>query len=245
MAIKLTCPDCEAALTVPESFLGKTLRCKHCGETFKAKAPKRAVEDDDEPRPARKRPRDDDERPRKVGTKKRKQKQKSQMPLILGLVGGVFVLLGVGLGVYWLSGRSQTPERDDMADSRAPNLGRYRQDELFGPADNGSRSNSTGPVALTAEQRKILGKWTSPGSHSIKTLEFKPDGEVIVGMDAGGGRINEDRGRFRFLEDKTFVLILGGIELDVFTYTIIEMDGSRMVAVDRKYEYKHEFEKID
>jgi hypothetical protein len=106
MATSLTCPECAATLSVPETFLGKTLRCKHCGETFKAKAPKRPVEEDDEPRPAKKRPRDDDDdnRPRKVGKKKRKQKPKSQTPLILGLIGGVVVLAGVGIGIAYFAG---------------------------------------------------------------------------------------------------------------------------------------------
>jgi predicted Zn finger-like uncharacterized protein len=75
MSVQLRCPECRTQLTVPESLLGKTLRCKSCGETFKAKAPsgsagsnrsrdERADEEADRPRrrqqpPPEERPRPD------------------------------------------------------------------------------------------------------------------------------------------------------------------------------------------
>jgi predicted Zn finger-like uncharacterized protein len=108
MAVKLTCPDCDAALTVAESSLGKTLRCKYCGETFKATGPKRPAEEEEESRPAKKRPRaaedDDGGRPRKVRKKGRKPRPKSALPLVLGLAGGLVVLVGVGIGVAYFAG---------------------------------------------------------------------------------------------------------------------------------------------
>jgi predicted Zn finger-like uncharacterized protein len=112
MATSLTCPECDATLKVPDSAIGKTVRCKKCGETFKAKA-SRDRDDEDEPAPKAKpskRPvRDDDEddqRPRRATgkKKKRKAKPKSPLPLVVGIAGGAVVLVAVGLGIAYFAG---------------------------------------------------------------------------------------------------------------------------------------------
>jgi DNA-directed RNA polymerase subunit RPC12/RpoP len=38
--ITIICPTCEKSIKAPESVVGKKIRCKGCGETFTAKAPK-------------------------------------------------------------------------------------------------------------------------------------------------------------------------------------------------------------
>lgn len=40
--ITIICPECEKAIKAPEDVVGKKIRCKGCGETFTAKAPKSA-----------------------------------------------------------------------------------------------------------------------------------------------------------------------------------------------------------
>jgi predicted Zn finger-like uncharacterized protein len=251
MATPIQCPECDTSMKVADEVIGKKVRCKSCKAVFRAESSDVEVAEDDEPAPRKAKPvkraarDDDDERPRKAsGKKKRKAKPKSQLPLILGLVGGFVVLVGVAVGAYLVFGRSEKPEPDDGAGGGGPNVGRYRQDELFGPGEGG-RPKASGPPTLTAEQRKILGKWRATNGPAIKTLEFKADGEVIVGTDAGGGRINEDRGRLRFIQDKTFVINLGGLEVSLFTFTITELEGSRMVLVDHKVELEHIFERTD
>jgi DNA-directed RNA polymerase subunit RPC12/RpoP len=47
--ITIICPTCEKPIKAPESVVGKKIRCKGCGETFTAKAPK-------EPRPPKEKP---------------------------------------------------------------------------------------------------------------------------------------------------------------------------------------------
>ena len=63
MSVQLTCPECRAKLTVSESLLGKTLRCKSCGETFKARARAESA-DDEADRPRRRRQSEDEDKPR-------------------------------------------------------------------------------------------------------------------------------------------------------------------------------------
>jgi predicted Zn finger-like uncharacterized protein len=129
MSVKLTCPECEAPLTVPDSFLGKTLRCKHCGETFKARAPRELEDDVAPPRKAKastKRPRDDeddeeDEDDRPV-RKKGKKKAKSGGSLVFALGAGVALLLVVGavVALLWSRGYFGTGESPAEADARKP-----------------------------------------------------------------------------------------------------------------------------
>jgi hypothetical protein len=38
--ITIICPTCEKSIKAPETVVGKKIRCKGCGETFTAKAPK-------------------------------------------------------------------------------------------------------------------------------------------------------------------------------------------------------------
>lgn len=51
--ITIICPECEKSIKAPEDVVGKKIRCKGCGETFTAKAPKgkpkaKAKQGDDE-----------------------------------------------------------------------------------------------------------------------------------------------------------------------------------------------------
>ena len=45
MATKLACPECAASLAIPDALVGKTIRCKKCGATFKAEMPLDSDED--------------------------------------------------------------------------------------------------------------------------------------------------------------------------------------------------------
>jgi hypothetical protein len=49
--ITITCPYCDKTIKAPADLLGKKMRCKGCGEAFKAEA-----DDEDEPRPSRPKP---------------------------------------------------------------------------------------------------------------------------------------------------------------------------------------------
>src|SRR5262245_32394277 len=72
--ITIICPQCEKAIKAPESVVGKKIRCKECGETFVAKAPKTAIKPDksDKPGGGKKKPpdkakkKDDDQGPIKL-----------------------------------------------------------------------------------------------------------------------------------------------------------------------------------
>jgi S1-C subfamily serine protease len=126
MAISITCPGCQSVYPVPENLVGKTIRCKKCGETVAVTSPPVAApvaaarpvtarpaarvvadDDDDTARPAkavarRRRDEDDDDAPRS-----KQGKKKSALPLLI--VGGVLVLflmaggaaaVGYSLGLF-------------------------------------------------------------------------------------------------------------------------------------------------
>src|SRR5688572_1021527 len=109
MAIDITCSGCQTVYPVADNLVGKTIRCKKCGEMMPvtapvpraraaapvgAKAAKPAVridDDEDDIVPAKssaRRARDEDDEVRD------RPKKKSALPLIL--VGGVLLLVVVG-----------------------------------------------------------------------------------------------------------------------------------------------------
>jgi hypothetical protein len=128
MAISLSCPGCESALSVAESLVGKTIKCKTCGEMVPVTAPvrvakavpaKRAaavVEDDDEPvvaKSRRRRDEDDDDRPAK-------KSGGSGMVLIAGLAAGLLLLGGAAAGgAYWYMTKGD-PKETVKADPQPP-----------------------------------------------------------------------------------------------------------------------------
>jgi predicted Zn finger-like uncharacterized protein len=76
MTIKVTCPACDAAYTLPDDKAGKGVRCKHCNETISVPDPEAERE------PKRRR--------------KRESSGLSPLVWILVITGGVVLLLGCG-----------------------------------------------------------------------------------------------------------------------------------------------------
>jgi S1-C subfamily serine protease len=126
MAIALSCPGCESTLNVSETLIGKSIKCKSCGEIIAVTAPGKAskaavkkaamaVSDDEDDHPRSKSPRrrdDDEDRPKKSDTKS------SKTPAILGLAAAGLILLGSGAGgAYWLFGPKK---QDDVAKVTTP-----------------------------------------------------------------------------------------------------------------------------
>ncbi|MFO0935053.1 MAG: trypsin-like peptidase domain-containing protein [Gemmataceae bacterium] len=138
MAFGITCPGCDTTLNVVESLIGKTIKCKTCGEMIPVKAPSRPVvakalpkqpvaakvddeEDDEMDSPlvrAANRFRDDDENDA--------PKKGSKVPMIAGLVIGALVLFGGGLGMaYVMFGKSSDPQpvaQNNLSSSNQANL---------------------------------------------------------------------------------------------------------------------------
>ena len=103
MAISLTCPGCDAALNVAESLIGKTIKCKTCGEMIPVAAPKVAVAKAipakatvaKASKPARKLREDEDE-DEEFDAPGRGQTGGSKAPLLIALAAGIVVLVGGG-----------------------------------------------------------------------------------------------------------------------------------------------------
>ncbi len=132
MATRISCPNCETPLAVPEEMLGRKVRCKSCQEVFVVRtSPPRNDEDEideveriqtsprpkpvssrrrdenDEDRPPRRR--DDDDRPVRRRERERPVSSGPPLPLILGGVAAALLLLGgVAVGI-WAFSSSNTP----------------------------------------------------------------------------------------------------------------------------------------
>lgn len=93
MALSVACPGCQAVYPVSESLIGKTIRCKKCGETMPVSAPTKAaapaaaeIIEDDAPPPrsksSRHRDEDDDEidRPAAKSPRRRDPEDDEEVP---------------------------------------------------------------------------------------------------------------------------------------------------------------------
>jgi predicted Zn finger-like uncharacterized protein len=132
MPFTTACPNCSARLQVPDNLAGKRVRCKKCSEPFLVEAP---AEDDEAETPApakaRSRPQDDDERPSKrsrpaddegeadeeeedrpARKKKKKKKPQGVPPLVIGLVLGGVILVGGGIGAFFLLKDDKKPDSE-------------------------------------------------------------------------------------------------------------------------------------
>lgn len=114
MPVRVSCPECDSELSVPDQLAGKTVRCPRCKNEFvahelesalPARSSRRhddAADDDDSYRDDRF-DRDED-RPRR-GRRRRNEPAKSRSGLIIGLVlAGVLLIVvmvgGIGFAVY-------------------------------------------------------------------------------------------------------------------------------------------------
>lgn len=124
MSVRLTCPECDVAFQVPEDLLGKTLRCRHCGETFRAKAPKAQADprdDDEKPRSRRRAVEGDEDDEADDRPARKKAKKKSSLPFVLGVVAALVLAGGaIGVVVAWSQGLFGGPAADPFAEAEKP-----------------------------------------------------------------------------------------------------------------------------
>jgi predicted Zn finger-like uncharacterized protein len=124
MSIESACPGCGTKVRIPESLLGKKVKCPKCANIFTAEAPPDAgfeeVEDEVDERPSRRRapePEDDDE-----GDYERRPRRRSRQPhrgtliLVLGILSLV-VCSPLGIAA-WIMGNN------DLAAMRAGRMDR-------------------------------------------------------------------------------------------------------------------------
>lgn len=131
MAIKVTCPGCEASLSLAEELRGKKVRCKKCETSLRVpdddespddgaiqdnvKLKSKAAAPDDETVV------DDADAPVKKKKKKKKQSGAGMMPIIIvaGVLIGVFVLAGGGIGAYFLLRTEPVPAPKNQEQAKA------------------------------------------------------------------------------------------------------------------------------
>src|SRR4051812_43455720 len=110
MSIESSCPSCGTKVRVPETLLGKSVKCPKCKAIFTAENPDPGFEEvaEDEPRPRRRPARDDydddefDDRPRRPARRGRSYARSAVSAPATGLL--VAGILGLVLGVLGLLG---------------------------------------------------------------------------------------------------------------------------------------------
>jgi predicted Zn finger-like uncharacterized protein len=115
MPIESNCPGCGAKVRVPESLIGKSVKCPKCQSVFTAEAPEPGFEEvvEEEPRPRRRRPDDepDDQyedeyepRPRRRGGRQRALEAVKPAAICVIVAGGLGFLYAVVNLVFVLGG---------------------------------------------------------------------------------------------------------------------------------------------
>jgi DNA-directed RNA polymerase subunit RPC12/RpoP len=192
MPIKAKCANCESTYTLADTTLGKTVKCRECGEGFLVKRSRaeggeslRAGPPPREPAPApRRRPKetnpdDEDDRPRRK--KNREPEPKKGGGLMWWLIGGgaaVFLLLLVGGGIVvavFMFGNKATPE--NFAKIRQGMTEKEVIDIMGRPSDGLGFNN-----AFT----KIAGIKNLP---NVKALFWRGRGETIYEVMLEDGKV--------------------------------------------------------
>jgi predicted Zn finger-like uncharacterized protein len=129
MPMSVRCPGCYERFTIPDDVVGKTIRCKKCEETFKAKPDdeeKRTVkktrysedEDDDD---------DADDRPRRSASKvKRKQTRQANPQTLVFYILGAVALFGVIFGIAYAAGSFVSKDIGPEPIPEGPPLGQLK-----------------------------------------------------------------------------------------------------------------------
>jgi uncharacterized Zn finger protein (UPF0148 family) len=141
----ITCPtpDCGRQLRVPDTLVGKKVKCPSCGNTFVAQVdepppppeePEERDEQQEEERPVRRKitreddDEDDDDRPRKRRRRGYLKEHRGNIVLILGILGIVGVGAPVTSIIAWVMGNNDLKEiragRMDPAGEGTTNTGR-------------------------------------------------------------------------------------------------------------------------
>jgi predicted Zn finger-like uncharacterized protein len=115
MSIETNCPGCGTKVRVPESLLGKRVKCPSCTMIFTAEAPAAAFEEvpEDEPRPTKSRrpapPDDDDDELDDYGERRPRrrwrQPHRGTMILVFGILSLVIQCFPLGIAA-WVMGNT-------------------------------------------------------------------------------------------------------------------------------------------
>jgi hypothetical protein len=110
----------------------------------------------------------------------------------------------------------------------------------------GPPNSAAAPPTLTADQRKILGKWERKISGRRLTVEFKADGEMIEMEEGPDGTMklkDDHRRRFRFVADRRFVQSVDG--LDLFGYEVLALDATKMTLLHERFGSENEYTRVE
>lgn len=139
MPIESNCPGCGAKVRIPESMLGKRVRCPKCEMIFTAEAPDAGYEEvaEEDPRPVRRRPapvedddrHDDDDyepQPRRGGGRRAAQSAVTGPAIALGIAGLIGLAFAVLNLLFVIAGKGQ------IVDLRKQQMVAQQQDQFPG-----------------------------------------------------------------------------------------------------------------
>ena len=202
MLLDIECPHCEADYKVPDTLLGKTIRCKACQGAIAVREPD-DVEDDGE------------EEVVPVRRKKKKKKPSGPQPWQIA-VAIVFALLAFSFVGFKIWRLTQVKDEAFANVPNAPNAPKFNREELAAPArvlpNNGQR--------VTDPDQLIAGKYPSAPKDRFtidspltkgNRLEFnytmlKQDDENPAQREMG--RFGNGR-RAVFMTDQVFIVVAG------------------------------------
>jgi predicted Zn finger-like uncharacterized protein len=187
MSIPIECPECGARYSVSEDMAGRSIRCRECD----ADVP---VPDEEDDRPRRR------ERPR--------AKRSSNLPLILGIVGGALALgclicAGVGGVMFWGATKvAKAVDEELNAGLIPPGVGPVilNQQGVVLPNDPVRDGRPQKQVKINLQQGKqYVIDLQSEEMDSFLSL-YDPGGVNVAADDDSGGMLNS---RIRFTADRT------------------------------------------
>ena len=184
MPIPVECPDCFAALNVPEKLAGKTIKCPDCSSPVFV--PSDEPEEDDRPRERRPRP-----APRRADPppRKRRAAQKGSSQLLLGVVAGVVVIAGVTVGAVYLA---RGPAKPTDA-NKTPDTAKGATDPAASPNPGplAARPNPVvpfvpagppRPLSFRVDRRGVSERLRGPG-HRRPDLRIELRRRIVVEID--------------------------------------------------------------
>jgi S1-C subfamily serine protease len=211
MALRLNCPGCDTALNVAETLIGKTIKCKTCGEMIPVTAPAKvavarrvaAVVDDDVPAKTSRRKWDDGEDDAPVATK---SSGGSKGLMIAGIAAALLLLMGGGMaGAYFFfAGESDevksvasnsppdvtTPSRQADAGDPKPPIEEEKKPEV----KNAGEPKPTTPEkpAVNKDEQKDSGSPTKTEDKPKPVEPVKPKTDTPATVTSDGGQTSEE-----------------------------------------------------
>jgi len=225
MPLAIKCPECDATLKVADDKSGKKIHCPKCaavipvrpskmssGTFSKVESKRRPSRDDDEEearprRSARRDDFDDDDDDDFPAGRRKKNEPASKLPLILICSVGFLLLIGLGVGAFFLFGGSDDNKQQQQVQNPGGDKGDNKKagndNKKAGDDNKKAGDDNKNPVPGTVQQpavkipldtgsiNSLFGVWSS-GRKANQVVAGISLGETMLRLDrfdAGSGKL--------------------------------------------------------